>query len=107
MPTETDQDFALGVLSADGDFIQLGKLRSLQETLQDEVVETAEIPDVHKEWSMEFAIEPTKTHKELKKFIEAVHPSLKYIILWEKKYCCNNWRKMHGFPMYRKGLNLR
>lgn len=71
------------------------RIRNIPENSKSEQIEVSEIPD---EWKME----PPKTHRELKEFIEVVQPSLNYAIWWEKTYGCNNWRKMHGLPMIRR-----
>lgn len=42
-----------------------------------------------------------ESHSELKKFVEIFHPNLNFSIMWQKKYGCNNWRKMHGISMIR------
>lgn len=96
-----EQKVVLVALNADG-FTPLGKLENLPGILRDETIEMLEIPDVHKEWSVEFSLQPPQNHRELRKFIETVHPSMSYVILWMQRYGCNNWRKMHGLPLMRR-----
>lgn len=96
-----EQKVVLVNLNADG-FVQLSKLESLPEISQDETIETAEIPDIRKEWSIEFSLQPPQNQGELRSFIETVHPSMSYVILWMQRYGCNNWRKMHGLPLMRR-----
>jgi len=48
-----------------------------------------------------------QTRREYASFAKAFHPTLNFVIWWEKRYGCNNWRKMHGLPMDRRRARLR
>lgn len=96
-----EQNVVLVDLNADG-FVQLGRIKNIPEISEDESIETSELPDVHKEWNGEFSLQPPQNHRELRKFIETVHPSMRYVILWMQRYGCNNWRKMHGLPLMQR-----
>ena len=103
MPTGEEKGYMLGIRNDDGTFEPIGRAINCPDISSPEMVETSELPDFQKVWEVEFSLEPPKTHRELKRFIEVVQPSLNYVIWWEKTYGCNNWRKMHGLPMMRRG----
>lgn len=95
-------DITFGTLNDDGTFVQLGRVENIPEISQNDSVDTTEPPDFTKGWELEFSLEPPKNYRELKPFIETIHPSFKWLIWWVNTYGCNNWRKMHGLPMMRK-----
>lgn len=51
---------------------------------------------------IEIVIEPPQNYRELKTFIELVHPSLPWLSWWSSSYGNNNWRKLHGLPIQRR-----
>lgn len=82
-------------MHTNSEFVPIERAKNIPDVLQDEMIETSEIPD---EWELE----PPKNHRELNLFIEKIHPSFNWLIWWTKTYDCNNWRKMHGLPMSRR-----
>lgn len=102
MPTGKEKDYVLGIRNDDGTFEPIGGIINYPDISSPEMVETSELPDFQKEWEVTFSLEPPKTHRELREFIEVVQSSLNYVIWWMKTYGCNNWRKIHKLPLMRK-----
>lgn len=77
-----------------------------QNSLEEEEIEDFEYEKFDSEGEIAITIKPPQNHRELKKFIELVHPSLSWFGWWLSTYGSNNWRKLHGLPMIRRKVGI-
>lgn len=75
------------------------------DSLEEEEIVDMEYEKLDLDGEIAIVIKPPQNYRELQKFVELVHPSLSWMGWWISTYGSNNWRKMHGLPMYR-GMRL-
>lgn len=75
-----------------------------QMPLQEEEIEYMKYEKIHLDGEIAIMIKPPETPRDLKKFIELVHPDLTWLGWWTSRYGSNNWRKLHGLPKMQRKL---
>lgn len=94
---ERNRTFYIGI--DDEHCIPLGSIS--QDSLEEDEIQDMEYKSFDSVGEMVIEIKPPQNYRELKNFIELVHPSLSWLGWWTSRYGNNNWRKLHGLPMYR------
>lgn len=99
---ERNTTFYIGI--DDEHCIPLGSIS--QVSLEDEQIDDMEYENFDIGGEMVIEIKPPQNYRELKRFIELVHPSLSWVGWWTSRYGNNNWRKLHGLPMIRRKVGI-
>lgn len=99
MPID-EKNTTLYIYTDDEHFIPLDEISEV--LLTEEDIKDMEYKKFYLDGEMVFEIKPPENYRELKKFIELVHPSVSWVAWWVRTYGSNNWRKMHGLPLIRR-----
>lgn len=75
-------------------------------SLEDDQIDDMEHESFVSDEEMAIEIKPPQNFRELKSFIELIHPSLPWLGWWMNRYGNNNWRKLHGLPMIRRKVGI-